>query len=133
MTVRVVALSSAEADDPLTRDSDAPQYNEALYCIPALAAMTIRSRSRKRTASAVDSPHRRRVLNAAFGPQPIDAATDTELGARSHVALEHFTVIADLSDNAHHPVLRQPELLAEITLNSQQASDFRLVLLQRLV
>src|SRR5205809_5361082 len=127
MAVRVVSLSSAEADDPRTGDRDAAHCNEALYCIPALAAMTIRSRSRKHTMSAASLPHWRRVLNAAFGPQPIDAATDTELGARSHIALEHFTVIADLSDNAHHPVLRQPELLAEITLNAQQAPDFRLV------
>src|SRR5262249_29090000 len=79
------------------------------------------------------SPHRRRVLDAALGPQPVDAATDAEFGARSHVAVEHFSIIADLFDDAHRPMLRQPELLAGMSLHAQQAPDLWLVGLQRVV
>src|SRR5262249_62410320 len=95
--------------------------------------MACASRTRQRSTPTVSSPHWRRVLNAALGPEPIDAATDAKLGTRPHIALEHLTVIADVFDNAHHPVLGQPELLAEIALDTQQAPDFRLVRLQRLV
>src|SRR5262245_57615232 len=79
------------------------------------------------------SAYRRCVLDAALGPEPVDAATDAELGARAHIAVEHFTIIADLLDDANHPILGQPELLAEITLDAQQPPDLRLVRLRRLV
>src|SRR5262245_9338533 len=77
-----------------------------------------------------NSPHRRRVLDAALGPEPVDATADAELRARSHVALEYFAVVADLLDDAHDPVLGQAKLLAEIALDAQQAPDLRLVRLQ---
>src|SRR5262245_64243290 len=77
-----------------------------------------------------DSPHRWRVLDAALGPEPVDAAADAELRARSHVALEYFAIVADLLDDAHHPVLAQTELLAEIALDAQEPPDLGLVRLQ---
>src|SRR6516165_9622848 len=80
-----------------------------------------------RTTSIADSSDRRRVLDAALGPEPVDAAADAELRACSHIALEYFAVIADLLDDAHHPVLGQTELLAEIALDAQQAPDLGLI------
>src|SRR5262245_29092515 len=89
------------------------------YGTPAFAVMTCASGTQQRSTPTVSSPHRRRILNAALGPEPIDAATDAELGTHSHIALEHLTVIADLFDNADHPVLGQAELLPEIALDTQ--------------
>src|SRR5215813_1575806 len=80
-----------------------------------------------------NSPHRRRVLDAALGPEPVNAAADAELRTRSHVAFEHFAVVADLPDDAHHPILGQAELLAEITLDAQEAPDLGLVRFERFV
>src|SRR5262249_31594601 len=77
-----------------------------------------------------NSAHRRRVLDAALGPEPVDAAADAELRARSYIALEYFAVVADLLDDAHHPVLGQAKLLAEIALDAQEAPDLGLVRLQ---
>src|SRR5262245_36673684 len=73
------------------------------------------------------SPDRRRVLDAALGPQPIDAAADAELRPGAHVAFEHLAVIPDLLDDAHRPVLGQTELLAEIAFDAQETSDLRLI------
>src|SRR5215470_4803217 len=62
------------------------------------------------------SPDRRRVLDATLVPQPVDAAADAEPRAAADVALEDFTIIADMLDDTHHPIFGQPELLAEIAL-----------------
>ena len=59
-------------------------------------------------------------MDAALGPEPVDAAADAELRARPDVALEYFAVVADLLDDAHHPVLGQTELLAEIALDAKR-------------
>src|SRR5262245_59834252 len=72
---------------------------------------------------ALSSPDRRRVLNAALGPQPVDAAADAEARAGPDIAVEALTVIADMLDDAHRPILGQPELLAEIALGPDQTSD----------
>src|SRR5262245_10183448 len=64
------------------------------------------------------SPDRRRVLNATLGPQPVDAAADAEPRAAPNIALEDLTVIADMLDDTHCPVLGQTELLTEIALRS---------------
>src|SRR5947209_19292741 len=78
-------------------------------------------------ADVTNSSDRRRVLDAALGPEPVDAAADSELRARSHIALEYFAVVADLLDDAHRPVLGQTELLAEIALDAQEAPDLGLI------
>src|SRR5438270_3407179 len=75
--------------------------------------------------AALASPDRRRVLNATLGPQPVDAAADAKPRAGADIALEDFTIVADMLDDAHHPVLGQPELLAEIALSPDQPLDLR--------
>src|SRR3954447_7601140 len=85
------------------------------------------------TPTAIGSPHRRCVLDTALGPEPVDAAADAELRARSHITFEHFAVIADLLDDADNPVLAQAQLLAEVALDAQQTPDLGLVGLHRLV
>src|SRR5262245_48033695 len=72
-------------------------------------------------------PDRRRILDAALGPQPVDAAADAELRPRPHVAVEHLAVIADLLDDAHRPILGQAELLAEIAFDAKEPPDLRLI------
>src|SRR5262249_35821663 len=83
-----------------------------------------------RGASSAD---RRRILDAALGPQVVEPAGEAELGARADVALEHFAVIAYRLDDAHHPVLGQAELLAQIAFGADQPPDVRLVRLERLI
>ena len=58
------------------------------------------------------SPDRRRVLDAALGPEPVEPAGDAELGGGPDIALEHLAVVADVPDDADHPILGQPDLLA---------------------
>src|ERR1700688_4465930 len=71
-------------------------------------------------------PDGRRILDAALGPQPVEAAADAELRAGPYIALEHLAVIADLLDDAHDPVLGQAQLLAINAFGSQQPLDLRL-------
>src|SRR6267142_6822392 len=56
------------------------------------------------------STNRRRVLDTPLGPQPVETAADAELRAWPDVAIEALAVVADLLDDAHHPVLGQAEL-----------------------
>src|SRR5262249_57259224 len=99
----------------------------------ACADMTFVGTGRQRTTSIANSPHRWRVLDAALGPEPVDAAADAELRARSHVALEHFAIVADLLDDAHRPVLGQTELFAEIALDRSEEHTSELQSLTNLV
>src|SRR5216683_1446865 len=79
------------------------------------------------------SPYRRRVLDPALGPQPVETAADAELRACPHIALETLAVIAHLPDDAHHPVLGEAELLAIGAFGADQPPDLGLVRFQRLV
>src|SRR5215510_10999701 len=78
-------------------------------------------------------PDRRGVLNSPLGPQPIDAAADTEPRASPDVALKRLAVVADMLDDAHRPILGQADLLAEIAFGADQALDLRHVRFQGLV
>src|SRR3954462_4056101 len=107
---------------------------DATCWVPAGAAETLTITSRRRiTPTAIGSPHGRCVLDTALGPEPVDAAADAQLRARSHITFEHFAVIADLLDDADDPVLAQAQLLAEVALDAQETPDLGLVGLQRLV
>src|SRR5262249_14829014 len=125
--------TSAQADDPVIIHIGVFHRNDARYGMPAFADMTFVSIGLQRITSIANLPDRRRVLDAALGPEPIDAAADAELRPRSHIALEDFAIVADLLDDAHHPVLGQTELLAEIALDAQQAPDLGLIRFERFV
>src|SRR5215831_16674378 len=73
------------------------------------------------------SADRRCVLQPALGPQCVQSARDLERRALADVALEHLAVISDMLDDAIHPILGQAELLAERTLDPEQALDLRIV------
>src|SRR5215469_1143482 len=77
-------------------------------------------------------PDRRRVLDAAFGPQRVEAALDLERRALSDVALEHLAVVAHVFDDAHRPVFGQPELFAVIAFGAHELLDIRIVGPERL-
>src|ERR1700730_15908345 len=79
------------------------------------------------------SPDWGRILDAALGPQPVEAAGDAELRAGADIALEHLAVIAHLLDDARHPVLGQPELLAVSAFGPDQPLDLGLLRLQGVV
>src|SRR5215470_1027760 len=58
------------------------------------------------------SPDRRRVLDAAGVPELVEAARNMQVRFAADIALIDFAVIADMADDAHRPVLGQPEILA---------------------
>jgi len=65
-------------------------------------------------------------LNAALGPQPVKATANAQFGLRADIALKNFAVIADMADDAHHPILREAKLLAEGAVEAEKPADFRL-------
>ena len=75
------------------------------------------------SCTCVRSADRRRVLDAALGPQLVQAALDLERRALPDVAFEHLAVIADMLDDADGPVLGQAELLAVIAFGADEALD----------
>src|SRR5262245_52061826 len=79
------------------------------------------------------SADRRRILDAALGPEPVEASANAQLGAGADIAFERLTVVADVLDDAHEPVLGEPELFAVIALDADQPPDFRQVRLERFV
>src|ERR1700733_14489094 len=79
------------------------------------------------------SANRRGVLNAAFGPQRIKAASDLERRTLPDIALEHFAVIADQANDAVGPVVGQPELFADFAFGAEQALDLGTVRMRLLV
>src|ERR1700730_7514251 len=80
-----------------------------------------------------NSPDRRGVLQAALGPQRVEAALDLERRAFADVALEHLAVVADVAHDAHHPVLGEPELFAVVALGADQLLDVGIFRLERCV
>ena len=70
-------------------------------------------------------PYRRRVLQAALGPQRVKTAFDLEWRVFAHVAFEHLAIVADVLDDTHYPVLGEPELFAVIALGVDQLLDVR--------
>src|SRR5262245_59045561 len=95
--------------------------------VPIQAGSSLSHRRSQTTAiELLASSDRRRVLDAALGPEPVQAAADAELGACADIAVEDLTVVADLLHDAHHPVLAQAELFSEIALDAEQPADFRL-------
>src|SRR5260370_18269024 len=67
------------------------------------------------------SPDRRRVLEPALRPQCVDAAGDLQGRSQADIALEHFTIIAHVLDDAHGPVLGKAYLLPVIAFGAHQA------------
>src|SRR5262245_40394657 len=72
-------------------------------------------------ARGLPSPDRRRVLQAALGPQRVGAARDLQRRALADVAVEYLRVVSDVLDRAVGPVLGQAELLAVIPLGAEEA------------
>src|SRR3974377_2160865 len=66
---------------------------------------------------------RRRVLDAALVPKPIEAAVDLQRRAFADIALEHLPVVTDSLHYPDGPVLGQSELLAEIAFCADKALD----------
>src|SRR5580698_1330989 len=66
------------------------------------------------------------VLQAALGPQRVEAARDLQRRALADVALKNFAVIADRLDDAIGPVVGEPEPFTELAFEAEQAADFRI-------
>src|SRR3974390_3339221 len=66
---------------------------------------------------------RRRVLDAALVPKPVEAAVDLQRRAFADIALEHLAVVTDALHNPDGPVAGQSELLAEIAFRADKALD----------
>src|SRR3954454_24159485 len=78
-------------------------------------------------------PDRRRVLNAAGAPELIQPARNSELRSGTEIALVEFAVISDMADDAHGPILCQPEPFAICAFSAHQPHHVRLLRFQRLV
>ena len=67
------------------------------------------------------------VLQAALGPQRVDAARDLQRAAGADVALEDFAVVADRLDDVDDPVVGQAEIGADlgVGLDAEHALDLR--------
>src|SRR5260370_26142009 len=87
--------------------------------------------SRANTQKAL--PNRRRVLDAAGVPELVEAARNLELGLAADIAIVNLAVIADMADDAHRPVLGQPEVLAVSAFGADQPHHIRLLRLQGFV
>src|SRR5215468_6174222 len=76
---------------------------------------------------------RRRVLQAALGPQIVQAAVDFQHRAGTDVALEALAVVPDLLDDVVDPLLVDPQRLAHARRHAEDALDRRIVAFQHVV
>src|SRR5215470_17483856 len=76
---------------------------------------------------------RRRVLQAALGPQIVQAAVDFQHRAGTDVALEALAVVPDLLDDVVDPLLVDPQRLAHARCDAEDALDAGILALQHLV
>src|SRR5215475_13481013 len=83
--------------------------------------------------SAIRSLNQWRVQNAAGVPQLIEPARNPELGTFADIAIVHFAVIADTTDDARRPVAAQPQLLAIAALGADKPHHFRLRRFERFI
>src|SRR5205814_2912273 len=79
------------------------------------------------------SADRRRILQAAFGPQTVQPARNLERRALADILFKHLAVVPDVLDNAIAPVLGEAELFAIIALGAEQALYIRVGRLHLLV
>src|SRR5690606_433842 len=72
---------------------------------------------------------RRCVLDAALGPELVQAARDLERAFLADIALEHLAIVADAGDNLGNPVIVEAEHLADLRLRllTENALDFWVV------
>ena len=76
---------------------------------------------------------RRRVHQAAVGPQGIQPAFDFEWRVDADIALEHFTVVADHFDDVVGPLLVQAEGFAVAGAHAEETLDFGVFAVQHLI
>src|SRR5262249_5723319 len=79
-----------------------------------------------RTSGGPRSADRRRIEYAAFAPQLVDPARNTERGTDADGALVHLAIVPDQPDNPSRPVFCKAHPLAVISLCADQAPDIRL-------
>src|SRR6266852_961305 len=79
------------------------------------------ARLRRRRAALMSLADRRRVLDAAFRPQTVEAALDLERGIDADIALEYLAIIADGLDDVNDPIVGEAEALAERALDAKHA------------
>src|SRR5581483_12394348 len=84
-------------------------------------------------AGSLPSTDRLGVLQAALGPQFVEAAVDLEDRACADIAVEALAVIADLLDDVDDPLLVDTKRLAHAGGDAEDALDRRVVALQHLV
>src|SRR5580658_4923205 len=72
------------------------------------------------------SAYRKPVLQAALGPQRVEAARYLERRTLADIALESVAVIADSLDDAISPIVAEPERRAKLALDTEKPADFRI-------
>src|SRR5262249_51435560 len=78
------------------------------------------------------SSNRRRILDAAICPQAIDTTGNGQSGAGPYVSLEDLSIISNMSNDTHNPILGQTELLAIIVLCADKPLHIGLAGFERL-
>src|SRR5580700_2168042 len=131
------ALWAAATASPTTTTSSAacsaqlPKPREKRRRGRAISARAISAIGRPVAAAAPSqatqpSANGQAVLQAALGPQRVEAARDLQRRALADIALKAFAVIALGLDDAIGPVVGQPERFTELAFEAEEAADFRI-------
>src|SRR4029450_10535132 len=78
-------------------------------------------------------PNRRGVLQAALGPELVQATVDLEQGVLADIAVEALAVVTDLLDDVVDPLLVDAERLAHARRDTEDALDGGILALQHLI
>src|SRR5262249_22528126 len=78
-------------------------------------------------------PDRGRVHDAAHGPEMIQSARDAERRLDADVAVIDLGIVADVPEDAHDPILGEPDLLPVIPFGADEPLDVGLCRSERLV
>src|ERR1700733_1434813 len=79
------------------------------------------------------SADRNTVLQAALGPQRVQAARHLQRRALANIALKALAVTADRLDDVGGPIVGQPHAGAELALDAEQPADIGIVRLHHVI
>src|SRR6185369_10181792 len=123
------SASSASASPPWTSQSRSRRARRAARHAASPTGAASGAATAVRCGALAD---RRRVHQAALGPEVDDAARQPDRRLRPEVALEALAVVADLLDDAIRPLLVEAEELAGVFRDAEEAL-YRGILAARLL
>src|SRR5689334_8788278 len=121
-TLRATTSASASTASASTPWTSQPRRRRARRAARRAASPT-GAASGAATAARCALADRRRVHQAAFGPEVVDAARQPDRRLRPEVALEALAVVADLLDDAVRPLLVETEELPGVLGDAEETLD----------